>query len=290
MKALAPGMPIAAARRAMARLLRQASIDNPELDARVLIGHGLGLTHAALAAHPERPLSREEIARLAALAERRLAREPVARIVGEKEFWGLSFRLGPDVLTPRPETECVVETALTAVRERKKPLRIADLGVGSGAILVALLHELPHAFGIGADISADALVLARDNARRAGVAERAAFVASDFGEALAGGFDLLVSNPPYIRTGDIDALMPEVKRFDPLCALDGGEDGLACYRAIAADAARLLAEEGSLVVEIGAGQDAAVTALFAEAGYRLTAPAARDLAGIPRVLRLMRAR
>lgn len=287
--ALAPGMTLAAARRAIARLLRQAAIDNPELDARVLICHGLGLEHATLAANPERLLVRAEVEPLSALCARRLAREPVARILGEKEFWGLRFRIGPDALTPRPETECVVEAALAARAERRSaPCRIADLGAGSGAILVALLHELPFAFGIGADISEGALRLARRNADEAGVGERAAFVACDFGRALAGGFDLVVSNPPYVASAEIDTLAPEVRRFEPRRALDGGGDGLACYRAIARDAARLLRPGGSLVVELGAGQEVAVTSVFEGSGLRRIGPAMRDLAGIPRAMRLAR--
>lgn len=282
-------MTLAAARRAMARLLRQAAIDNPELDARVLAGHALGLDHAALAASADRPLGRADIDRLSALCGRRLAREPVARIVGEKEFWGLCFRLGPDTLVPRPETECVVETALAALAERRSaPCHIADLGAGSGAILVALLYELPLAFGVGADISAPALEIARSNAAHAGVGARAAFVACDFGQALIGGFDLVTCNPPYIVSGEIDALAPEVRRFEPRRALDGGDDGLAAYRAIGKDAARLLRPGGSLVIEIGAGQEAAVTDLFEGSGCRPIGPAVRDLAGIPRALRLTR--
>ncbi len=289
MSALAPGMTLAAARRAMARLLRQAAIDSPELDARVLAGHGLGLSHTELAAGPERRLSRAEVERLGALCARRLAREPVARIVGRKEFWGLSFRLGPDTLVPRPETECVVEAALAALAEKRSaPCRVADLGTGSGAMLVALLHELPLAFGIGADISAPALILARSNADQAGVGGRVAFVACDFGQALIGGFDLVVCNPPYIARKEIDALAPEVRRFEPRRALDGGDDGLASYREIAKDAARLLGVGGSLVIEIGAGQEPAVAGLFEGSGCRPIGPAMRDLAGIPRALHLAR--
>jgi release factor glutamine methyltransferase len=189
------------------------------------------------------------------------------------------------VLVPRPETETVVETALArldAADARERPLQIVDLGTGSGAILLALLHELPQAFGVGTDCSVAAIETARENARRLGVAPRAAFVVCDFGAAL-GGFDLVVANPPYIATAEIPTLAREVRDFDPMAALDGGADGLAAYRTIAADARRLLAPGGFLVLEVGAGQSDAVSALAGAAG--LTAVAAiPDLAGIPRVV------
>jgi release factor glutamine methyltransferase len=192
----------------------------------------------------------------------------------------------PGVLVPRPETETVVETALArldAAGARERALRIADLGTGSGAILVALLHELRQAFGIGTDCSVAAIAIGRENAGRLGVAPRAAFVACDFGTALAGGVDLVVTNPPYIATAEIATLAREVRDFDPRAALDGGADGLAAYRAIVADARRLLAPGAFLVMEVGAGQSDAVSALAGAAG--LTAIAASpDLAGIPRVV------
>ena len=167
--------------------------------------------------------------RLRRLSARRLAGEPVARILGTKEFWSLPIVLSPAVLVPRPETETVVEQALAAVDRngaRTRALRIADLGVGSGAILLALLSELPNAFGVGTDRDPAALAVARDNARRLGLDARAAFVACDFGAALSPGFDLVVTNPPYIASGDIAALPAEVRDFDPRRALDGGRTGL----------------------------------------------------------------
>ena len=221
--------------------------------------------------------------RLAALLTRRLAHEPVARILGAKEFWSLPLRITPDVLVPRPETETVVEAVL-AVVERGRALRIADIGVGSGAILLALLSELPMASGIGTDRDARALRVARDNAQRLGLAGRAGFVACDFGAALAGGCDVLVSNPPYIPTGDIAALAADVRDHDPHAALDGGPDGLAAYRAIAADAARLLAPGGLLAVEIGASQGDAVPELLVARGLAVAGAPQRDLAGLPRVV------
>src|SRR5262249_43454817 len=181
------------------------------------------------------------------------------------------------------ETETVVEAVL-AVVERGRPLLLADLGVGSGAILLALLSELPAAYGIGTDRDAAALRVARDNARRLGLTDRAGFVACDFGAALAGACDIVVSNPPYIRTGDIAALAADVRDYDPRAALDGGPDGLAAYRAIAADAGRLLAPGGWLAVEIGIGQSEAVCEVLATRGLAVAGAPRPDLAGRARVV------
>jgi release factor glutamine methyltransferase len=275
---------VEAARRTLAQQFRQRGLDAPELDARLIVGHALGLDHAALAAQSRRALARAEADAIAALAARRLTREPLARILGHKEFWGLTLHLNAQTLVPRPESETVVEAALMDLSgERRERLRIADLGTGSGALLLALLSELPAALGTGTDISPGALACARANARALGLAERALFVACDFGAALQGPFDLVVANPPYVARGDIAGLDPEVRDFDPRQALDGGPDGLDGYRAIAADAQRLLAPRGALVVEIGQGQAGAVSALFAAAGLA-PGPPRHDLAGMARAL------
>lgn len=275
------GATVAHARRALAEQFRAAGIESPELDARVLIGHALGLDHAQLAAAAAQQISDLTASTIERFAARRLAHEPVARILGEKEFWGLAFAITTAVLVPRPETETAVELAL-ALTDRNAALRIADLGTGSGAILLALLSELPHARGIGTDISADALDVARANARKLHLENRAEFVACDF-DATQGTFDLVVSNPPYVASSDIATLAPEVREHDPAHALDGGADGLDAYRTIAAVAPRLLRPAGRLVVEIGAGQQAAVTELFVASGLVIT-EMRHDLAGIPRAL------
>lgn len=283
--ALRPPLTIADARRALAEKFRAARIESPELDARVLVGHATGLDHSGLAAAARACLDPDQIGRLEELAARRIAGEPVARIVGVKEFWGLPLKITSATFVPRPETETVVEAALAAIDAagtRRRHLRIADLGTGSGAILLALLSELPCAFGIGTDISPEALAVARENAARLGLSARAAMVATDFGACLADRFDLVVTNPPYVATADIATLAPEV-RCDPFHALDGGADGLAAYRAIAADAVRLLAPHGHIVLELGAGQEEAVTKLLRQAGLAV-APAWRDLNGIARAL------
>ncbi len=282
--ALQAGLTIAAARRAVAQAFRSAGLDTPDLDARLLVGHALGLDHAALMAGAERPLSNAESQSIAPLAVRRLAHEPVARIVGHKEFWGLRLTVTPDVLVPRPDTETIVECALAQARVRgSRPRRILDLGTGTGALLLALLSEWPDAFGVATDVSMPALQVARANAEAHDLEKRAAFVACDFGAALAGGFDLVVSNPPYVARPDIASLAPEVREHDPALALDGGADGLDAYRAIAADAKRLLAPFGTLVLELGAGQAEAVGNLLREADLEVLEPVP-DLAGIPRAI------
>jgi len=283
-------MDVRAMRRQLAQAFRTAGLDAPELDARVLVGHVLGLDHAALAAAADRSLSGDETAAIDALARRRLGGEPVARIVGWKEFWGLPLRLGPATLVPRPETETVVEAALALIDAqglRRQRLRIADLGTGSGALVVALLSELPQAFGVATDISVAALKVARDNCRTLGFGGRAGFVTCEFGAALGGGFDLVVANPPYVRSQDIAGLAIEVRAHDPVLALDGGSDGLAAYAALARDAGRLLRPGGHLVVELGAGMAAEVAALFSAAGLIPLEPRP-DLAGIARALPIFR--
>ena len=285
------GTTIEGARRALTQLFAQHGIDSPALDSRLLVAHALRLDHAGLAAAASRTLSDAERDTVAAFAQRRLAAEPVARIVGEKEFWSLTLRLSPDTLVPRPETETVVEAALAALPAAgtgAPALRIADLGTGSGALLLAILHERRDAFGIGTDISAGALACARENARRLQLASRAAFVACDLAAALRGPLDLVVSNPPYVASAQIATLAPEVRDFDPRRALDGGADGLAFYRRIAGEAANLLAPQGALVVELGAGQLEPVSGIMAQAGLVPPEPARRDLAGIPRGLILRR--
>jgi release factor glutamine methyltransferase len=277
---------IAGARRAWAQTFRAAGIETPELDARILVGHALGLDQTALLAASARALAAGEQAAIAALARRRLTREPIARIVNCKEFWSLEFAVAAATLVPRPETETIVEAALDAIDRsgaRSRPLRIADLGTGSGAIALALVSELPNAFAVGTDTSAAALATARGNARRLRL-NRTHFVLCDMAAALRGPFDLIVSNPPYICSGDIAGLAPEVRDFDPRGALDGGADGLDFYRAIAAAAPALLALDGALVVELGAGQASAVAALFAAAGLA-PEPPHPDLNGVPRALR-----
>lgn len=282
---LAAGATRAEALAALRRAFAEAGLDSPALDARVLLSEALGIEPAALAARPEAPINPEDAARVRGWMARRLAREPVARIVGQWEFWGLPFVLAPETLVPRPDTETVVAAALRRVLDRRAPLRLLDLGTGSGCLLVALLSELPNAAGIGLDRSPGALRAARANARLNGVGGRAAFAASDWGAALNARFDLIVSNPPYVRSAAVADLAPEVRTHDPTAALDGGPDGLSAYRIILGDARRLLASGGLLVVEIGSDQEDAVRALAASQALSVL-EAAKDLSGRARVLAL----
>lgn len=275
------------ARRALTARFKTNNMDSAELDARILVGSVLGLDLTGLIAAATRIVTDDETERLEGFARRRIAGEPVARIIGVKEFWGLPLRLSPATLVPRPDTETVVEAALEILRadsRRDSPLRIADLGTGSGAILLALLSELPDAFGVGTDISVPALRTARDNARQLGLVARAALVACDYAVALSGPFDLIVSNPPYIRSAQIASLDAEVRDHDPHRALDGGVDGLDAYRLIVPQASRLLAPGGALVMEVGHGQSGDVQGLLAAAGLTPAGPPKSDLAGIRRAV------
>jgi len=281
------GQTVDAARRALTARFRSGSIESAELDARMLVGAVLGLDLTGLISSAGRRLTADESRSLEDFARRRLGSEPVARILGAKEFWGLPLQLSAATLVPRPDTETVVELALHMLRASPAPdrrWRIADLGTGSGAILLALLSELSGAVGFGTDISMAALATARGNAIRLGLADRADFIACDYATALSGPFDLVVSNPPYIRSADIAGLATEVRNFDPPGALDGGRDGLDAYRTLIPQAARLLAPQGVLVVEIGQGQHDDVRALMTAAGLAPEGPAKADLAGIRRAV------
>jgi release factor glutamine methyltransferase len=276
---------VEAARRALATRFKSAGIDSAELDARLLVGAALGLDLTGLITAANRSLSSDETGRLEAFAARRLTGEPVARIVGHKEFWGLPFRLSAATLVPRPDTETVVERALEIARAScERAHRIADLGTGTGAILLALLHELPDAYGVGTDVSLETLRTARANAADLGLAARSFFVACNYAAALSHGFDLIVSNPPYIHSADIPGLASEVRDHDPRAALDGGADGLDAYRMLVPQAAALLSPGGALVVEAGQGQSGPIEALMTAAGLVTDENAKTDLAGIPRAV------
>jgi release factor glutamine methyltransferase len=222
-----------------------------------------------------------------ALTRRREAREPVAHIIGRRHFWTIELAVTPDVLIPRPETELLVESAMHVLAPGQAA-RVLDLGVGSGAILFAILKERPRANGVGVDVSGDALAIARRNAEALGLSDRVDLRAGDWAADLEGAFDLVVSNPPYIPSQDIDGLQPEVARFEPRLALDGGADGLDAYRAIITALPRLLKPGGAFALEVGIGQAESVRALAEAAGLSTGSPK-RDLGGIPRVVNGQRA-
>jgi len=262
--------------------LGQCGIDTPALDARLLLQHVTGLDHGALIARPDEPVSERCVAEFRDLIGRRCHREPVSRIIGKREFYGRAFRLGRDTLDPRPDTEVAIEAALALLRDREAP-KILDLGTGSGAIAVTLLAELPRAWAVATDISDEALEVTAVNARQHGVANRLALRRSSWFSDISDCFDLIISNPPYLETGQINTLEPEVKDWDPRRALDGGPDGLDCYRAIAKGAQTHLLPLGHAIVEIGAGQAAQVAEIFARHGLGLTGQHC-DIAGHVRCL------
>jgi release factor glutamine methyltransferase len=248
--------------------LVEAGVETPALDARLLVRAAGGLAAADLIREPNCVLSVEEKSRLRGMAERRIAREPISRILQNREFWGLPLAISPDVLDPRPDTETLVEAVLeTFASRRDEPLRILDMGVGSGALLCALLSELPNAFGLGLDISQMAAQVARDNLSALGFADRSCVIVGAWTAALNDRFDIVVSNPPYIASHEIGELAPEVRIYDPIVALDGGADGLDAYRAISVTLGHCLAPKaGAFFLEIGAGQAASVKAILAAAG------------------------
>lgn len=270
--------------RSGAMRLHDAGIENAALDARVLLAHVSGVSPAALIASSSDPVDEATSAQFMALIERRAAGEPVARMTGSKEFWSRTFLLSPETLVPRPETETLVEVALELKPDREAALRILDLGTGSGVLLGSLLIEYPKATGIGIDFHEDAVHTARRNLAALGVTERAQVVRGNWARALNARFDLVVSNPPYIATGDIAGLQTEVRAHDPAAALDGGADGLDSYRAIAAELKRLLAPGGLAILELGAGQEQAVAEIARHAQVRVNGPARCDLSGHPRAL------
>ncbi len=271
---------VVSARRLLARSFARSASATPGLDARLLVEGCLGLEKP----DPDMQLPAEALARLRDFATRRLAGEPVWRILGEREFWGLTFRLSPATLEPRPDSEAIVEATLAASAGRRgEALSLLDLGTGTGCLLIALLSELPRATGLGIDLSEEACRTAAGNAALNGVGERATFRQGSWTEGLVGSFDVIVSNPPYIPSGEIAVLSVEVRDHDPLLALDGGADGLGPYRIFARTLPALLAPGGIVVFEIGAGQGPDVVALMRAGGLEFRG-SRNDLGGHERAL------
>jgi release factor glutamine methyltransferase len=272
-------------RREAAQKFRAAAIESAEADARALLVHATGLEAAKLLSADRDEASQTAIEEFERAIARRISGEPVARIIGKREFWSLSFALGSETLVPRPETETIVEAALEQIGDKRRQLAVLDLGTGSGAILAALLTELPNARGVAIDRSEAALAIARANLEGLSLHDRVTYVCGDWATALAGTFDLIVSNPPYVTSAELALLSPEVREHDPALALDGGLDGLDAYRAIVNQIEDRLAANGVAVLELGIGQEADVAALVhASDRLAIKEQARRDLAGIPRAL------
>lgn len=288
--ALGAGAPLRDWQAGLSAAFAAAGVRTPQIDARLLLMSVLGLSHGQIIMNPMRPVTAAEAAKITACGERRLAREPLSRIAGRREFYGRDFLLTSATLDPRPDTETVIEAALAIVRAEawgSVPLRILELGAGSGAIILTLLCELPQAEGLAIDISSAALDAARVNAERLNVGGRVRFQRGDWLEGVSGAFHIVVSNPPYIPTADIAGLAPEVAIHEPRIAIDGGLDGLDAYRAIAPRLGDVLAPGGWAVFEVGQGQAQAVGRLLVQQGLGMDAPELclrQDLGGIERVV------
>ncbi len=283
------GRTVGAAVKEAARVLAAAGIEDAGLDARRLAAYALGLDAVGLVLAWERELRDSEATQLERLVARRQGREPVSRLLGRRGFYGRDFAIDSNTLDPRPETEVLVETALELLAATAAP-RILEIGTGSGCLIVSILAERSDATGVGTDISQGALDMTRRNAEAHGVGDRLELVRTDLAAGLAGHFDLVVSNPPYIPSGEIGQLEPEVREHDPLGALDGGGDGLEFYRRIAPAAARLTQGRGAVALEVGAGQAAPVRGMLGAAfpgGQLLTRS---DLGGIERCIAVRQAR
>jgi release factor glutamine methyltransferase len=271
---------------AVARRLEAAGVASPRLDARLIVAHAMGVPADTVLMDRQRTLSESQQEAVEQLAGRRAAREPVSRLLGHREFWSLRFTVTADVLDPRPDSEAVIEAVLERQADREAPLRVLDLGTGTGCLLLALLTELPCAFGIGVDRSIAACRVASANAASLGLSRRASFLAADWATALVGYFDVVVANPPYIADRAIELLAPEVVLHEPRLALSGGRDGLDAYRRFGGDLVRVLNKSGFAVIEVGAGMCQAVNALLGEVGLVLDGVRS-DLAGIERGLVMM---
>lgn len=264
--------------------LQDAGIEDFDLEARYIILHRSGYDFGEIIAKPDIILDSDLLLRIAEDVEKRLSRMPISRIYGEREFWGIKFDLSPDTLDPRPDTETILELSIERL-DRSLPLRILDLGTGTGCILIALLHEFKNASGVGVDLSAGAVKTASSNSLQANVQNRVSFVQGSWFSPVEGLFDLIVSNPPYISNQVIPTLTPEVRNHDPILALDGGDDGLDAYRSIFSLLKNYLSPSGLALFEIGYDQCEQVSRLAEE--YSLSVRGVHlDLAGQPRVVEI----
>lgn len=250
------------------RRLADAGNDNPRLDARLLLAQALGVADR-LHGRNEEPVDADARNRFERYMERRLAGEPVSRILGTREFWSLEFVIGPATLDPRPDSETLIDALLDAVPDKNRPLSILDIGTGTGCLLLAALTEYPNASGIGVDIDEDCIEIASLNAKKLSLSDRARMIRSEWAKDVTGPFDIVLSNPPYIPSGDISGLQPEVRLHDPMGALDGGPDGLEAYRNIAKTLNSQLRTDGLALLEFGAKQGSDVAGIMLAQGLRI---------------------
>ena len=263
--------------------LARAGIDRPRHEARLLLAHLTGLSHTRQIADPDRLLAKDAQTQFEDLVARRENHEPLSHLTGEREFWSLPFSVSAAVLDPRPDSETLIEAALEIFPDPDSACSVLDLGTGSGCLLLSVLKNRSKARGIGIDMSLEALWIAMQNADRLNLSRRAQFLCGDWGAAIDGSFDLILCNPPYITTEELTNLAPEVARYEPRTALDGGPDGLAAYRNLLPQLSRLLRSDGVALVEIGAGQTTDVAAIAKKVGLRVS-QVYRDLSGIQRCL------
>ena len=271
-----------------ARRLDAGGIENSRGEARLLLSHVLGFGAEKVIGHPEFEIDDAGVIKLESALSRRVRREPMSHVLGKREFWSLNFRVTPDTLDPRPDSETLVEAVLKHVVDRGRRLRVLDLGTGTGCLLLAILSEFPNASGVGMDISQAALDVAKENSETLGLDKRAEFLRAEWDTGLAGEFDIVVSNPPYIPTRELNLLEPEVALFEPRLALDGGIDGLAEYRALGPVLVRRLRSQGIALIELGAGQSGPVGQIMTRVGLDIL-DQRHDLGGVARCLVLRHA-
>ena len=268
----------------IAQRLEEAGIESPRLDARIMVSHVLRMepSEVFLRSNDRIDLALQD--NINALVERRLAKEPVSRITGKREFWGLSFELSADTLDPRPDTETLVEVVLEMKANfADRPIKILDLGTGTGCILLALLNECPKASGVGIDVSAGAVSVARSNAQRLGLSDRAKFAVADWADGIKDEFDIVVSNPPYVAEVDRNTLPEDVERYDPSTALFGGSDGFDAYHTLIPEVNRVLCPSGFCAIEVGVDQAGTVSEMMRSAGFDIL-DHRYDLSGIVRCI------
>jgi release factor glutamine methyltransferase len=263
--------------------LKEAGVTSPFLDAEILLAAVLEKTREFVIGYPEYQLSVEEIAKFNAFIKRRASFEPVAKIIGAKEFWGREFFVSGATLDPRPDSESLIEEVFRLLPDKNTELKILDLGTGTGCLLLTLLAEYPNAQGTGVDISEDALNIAKNNAIKLGLANKSEFILNDWAARLGGKFDIIISNPPYIKNSDIEDLAPEVSTYEPRLALAGGDDGLDCYRKLAFQTKDILNENGYIIFEFGKGQENDLRKILEQAGMRFVS-LKNDLTGTPRCI------